>query len=84
MIKSTDTVVAKVIGAHNALSLAGGQVGKTVVFSDMGEVLFVVSPELVSDWVKTGGPYAVQFRLVVGGVLKRRQVVEAINAWAKL
>ena len=80
-MKQTDINVAKAMAAHNALSVAGGQGGNTVVFSDRGEPLVVVSPELAATWGRAGGPYPGQFRLVVGPVLKRRAVVEAINAW---
>ena len=83
-MKPTDIVVAKVLAAHNALTVAGGHLGNTIVFSDRGVSLFVASAELVEQWQGRGGdPYPDQFRLVVGPMLKRRDVVEKINAWGK-
>jgi len=78
-MKLTKQNVARVQAAHNALTIAGGQQGKTIVFSDYAHVVVVVSPELVKGhWGGGKGSYPEQLHLVVGSRFLKTSEVEQI------
>ena len=82
-MKLTKSNVLKVMAAHNALSLAGGCVGKTVVFSNFAQVVVVLSPEYVREqWQGGRGDYPDQLHVVVSRHLYRpKDVAKIIKEW---
>jgi len=75
-MKTTRTNITRVVAVHNALSVAGGQMGKTVYFTNQASVLCVCSPGVAH------GAFGGHFRLVVGErLIGGRQAQEAVLAW---
>lgn len=77
MMKSTNITVSRVTAAHNALSMAGGMIGKTLILSERGYPVAVASAGVLKPVV-----WQSYFMIPVGPeLLKAKQVKESINSW---
>ena len=77
MMKSTNITVSRVTATHNALSMAGGMIGKTLILSERGYPVAVASSGVLQPVV-----WRSYFMMTVEPeLMKTKQVKESINSW---